>query len=566
MKRQMYGSLSGAVRRCFLVALVVFVSFVHTPAKAQVETSEIDEIFDWATPEAPGCAIAVAHRGQQVVDRAYGSADLERGVALTTGSVFDAGSLVKQFVAAAVLLLVEEERLSLTDDVRKQFPELPDPGHVITVDHLLTHTSGLRDWVPLSRLSSDDADALALILRQRGLNFAPGEEWSYSNSGYVLLKELVARTAGVPFAEFAHKRLFEPLGMKASRYAHDPPEGRENRALAYEKEGDGWKKDVLVGNARGGGGALLSTASDLLRWNETLTGTKLGPFVTEKLQEPVRLNNGRELSYARGLFLDSNRGGRMVWHTGSAGGYKAMLSRYPEQGLSIAILCNAGESTERTTIVRRIYDLFVPATNDEVPDVVADEAGEGSETAGADAIDPSSKAGLFFNEQTGDPLRLAVSRGSLRIAGGPSLVAVSSDRFRNPIGALSFKSQDEFELRFLSPDRVEWTSMEGKKTLYRRAQPYSPTAADLSEFAGRYESDELRASFEMAPSENGLRVRLNGSPPFDFAPVARDTFQRGRMLLRFHRDAGGRALALDYSNPVLRKVTFTRLGQEAGSR
>jgi CubicO group peptidase (beta-lactamase class C family) len=149
------------------------------------------------------------------VNRAYGSTDLERDVPLSPASIFDIGLVRKQFVAAGVILLVEDGRLSLNDDVRKHFPELPDYGHKVTVNHLLTHTSGIRDWTGLRPLMGRNVDdVVSLILRQRGLNYAPGEEWSYSNSGYVLLTDLVAR--GMSFPDFTRKRLFEPLGMKTT--------------------------------------------------------------------------------------------------------------------------------------------------------------------------------------------------------------------------------------------------------------------------------------------------------------------------------------------------------------
>ncbi len=158
-----------------LVSFVVTALLGGTPAYAQEDKAgEIDKIFSWK-PDVPGCAVAVSQNGKLIVNRAYGSADLERDVSLNPGSIFDAGSLRKQFVAAAVLLLVEEKRLSLSDDVHKYVPELPDYGHKITLDHLLTHTSGLRDWTGLLPLANGNPDALTLILRQRGLNFAPGE-------------------------------------------------------------------------------------------------------------------------------------------------------------------------------------------------------------------------------------------------------------------------------------------------------------------------------------------------------------------------------------------------------
>jgi CubicO group peptidase (beta-lactamase class C family) len=539
------------------LSFIVTALLVATSAYAQDKTIEVDKIFSWATPATPGCAVAVSQNGKQVVNRAYGLADLERNVPLTPDSVFDAASIRKQFVAAAVLLLVEEGRLSLSDDVRKLIPELPDYGHRITLDHLLTHTSGIRDWIPLRNWANGSYDAMTMILRQRGLNFAPGEEWSYSNSGYVLLTEIVARTSGMAFSEFARKRLFEPLGMKTTTYVDDLRFVVKNRALAYEKEGSRWKTDMLIENERGGGGALFSTASDLVLWNDALADHRLGRFVSEKLEEPARLGNGRRLDYGRGLGLGTNYAGRMVLHSGGAAGYRSILIRFPEQGMSIAVLCNAGEASDnRDEFAGRIFDLFMADQGLRRPEPSAAPAN----AAGVDAADVNSKAGLFFSERTGEPLCLIASNGRLAIAGGGPLVAVSKDRFRNPRASMTFMSRDEFELNFLSQDRFELKSMEGQATRYRRAQPYAPSAADLEAFAGRYESDELRAVFEMTPVKEGLMVRLNDSRTqnLEFRPVDRDTFQRGTMTVRFLRETDGRVVALVLNNPVLRNIKFTR--------
>lgn len=324
---------------------------------------------------------------------------------------------------------------------------------------------------------------------------------------------------------------------------------------------------MLLDNDRGGGGALFSTASDLVVWNDALTSARLGKFVSEKLQEPATLSNGRKLSYARGLMLDTNYGGRVVWHGGGAAGYRSVLSRYPEQGLSIAILCNAGESADnRTMFAARIFDLFVSPTGTRPAEPTAPAAVAGGTPV--EGLDVNSKAGLFFSERTGKPLRLIVNNGRLGIAGGGPLLAVSTDRFRNTRGSLSFMSQDEFELNFLSRDQFELKSMEGKMTRYRRAQPYAPTAADLAAFAGRYESDELRAVFQMAPGKDGLMIRINDAPGdgFEFRQVDRDTFQRGMMTVRFHRDKAGKVVGFDYSNPVLRNIKFTRLSDRTSVR
>ena len=192
------------------------------------------------------------------------------------------------------------------------------------------------------------------------LDFAPGEEWAYSNSGYVLLKEIVARVSGMPFGEFVRTRVFGPLGMKKTVYLADLRTVVRNRALAYEKLGTTWAMDIQVDNARGGGGALLSTPGDLVLWNEAVAASRLGAFVTKTLQEPARLNNGRVLGYGRGLFLDTNESGTVQWHSGGSAGYGTFLARFPEHGLSVATMCNAGDLATGGAYVRRIFGLFVP--------------------------------------------------------------------------------------------------------------------------------------------------------------------------------------------------------------
>ena len=540
--------------RLFLAAGIAVVLLHPVPVHAQDKTNEIDTIFSWATPATPGCVAAASRDGKIVAHRSYGLADLERGVPLSVDSIFDVASIRKQFIAASVFLLVEEGRLSLADDVRKHVPQLPDYGRTITLDHLLTHTSGLRDWIPLQEWSGGSDDALTLILRQRTLNFAPGDEWSYSNSGYVLLTEVVARTSGMSFADFARRRLFEPLGMKSTSYVDDLPDIIRHRALAYEPEGDRWRIAMRLGNERGGG-AVFSTAGDLILWTDALAGHRLGKFVSDKLEEPARLANGRKLDYGRGLLLGANYGGRMLWHGGGAAGYRSILARYPDQRLSIAVLCNAGERSDgRDAFAARIHDLFVSPTGTRPPPPATPASPI------VEGLDVTSKAGLFFKEGSEEFLRLVANNGRLGIAGGGALVAMTRDGFRNPRPSLDFMSQDEFELRYLSPDRFELTSREGRTTRYRRAQPYAPTAADLQAFAGRYENGELRSVFQMTPGENALTARFNdgrgGGVPL--RPVARDTFQQGMLTVRFRRDAAGKVEAFDFSTPALRNITFTR--------
>jgi CubicO group peptidase (beta-lactamase class C family) len=537
-----------------LASFVAAALLLGAPAFAQDKTGEIDKIFGWAKPDTPGCAVAASQRGKPVANRAYGSADLERGAALSAGSVFDIASVRKQFVAAAVLLLAEDGRLSLSDDIRKHFPELPDYGHKVTVNHLLTHTSGIREWTGLMQLAGENADILPLILRQRGLNFAPGDEWGYSNSNFVLATELVARASGMPVADFMRKRLFESLGMKTTSYSEDLRDVIKNRALAYEKEDDRWKLEMVLGKRRGrGNGAVLSTAGDLVIWNDALAGGRLGASVTEKLLEQATLNNGRKLNYGRGLHVHHYPGVTLVSHSGGGGGYSIWSGFSPEHGLSVAVLCNT-DAMGTTLLAHRVADLFLPPPTAPDPGPVA-----------AQGVEVAGRAGVFFGERAAEPLRLTVNRGRLTINGGPVLVPVSAERFRPQRGDLYFRSQDEFELTFRSNDEFELKSMEGQVTRYRRAQPFAPTADDLQAFVGRYESDEVGSVFQMVPGKDGLVMRFELSPDhaLPLSPVARDTFQRFPVTVRFQRDNAGKVVGFDYNHPLARNMRFTRVGDRA---
>jgi CubicO group peptidase (beta-lactamase class C family) len=552
-------AIHSIMKRSNLLVYTAVALLTSANTYAQDKNSEVDKIFNWAKPAEPGCVCAISQNGKIVVNRAYGSADLEREVPITTNTIFDAGSVSKQFIAAAGLLLVQDGKIALTDDVRKYIPELPDYGSIITINHLMNHTSGLREWTGLLPFAGDKPNVYTLILRQRNLNFKPGEQWSYSTSGFVLLKEVVARASKMPFPEFMQKRIFDTLGMKFSSYRENMREIVKNRALAYERDGVGrWKLAMLLDNDRGGGG-VLTTASDLLIWNDALTNNRLGKFLSEKMHEPATLNNGRKVDYGRGLFLESYRGAKEIWHSGSADGYKTWLGRYPGHGLSIAIMCNSGDGTDRIAFAHKIFDQFLPSVTepdfDPAPAPVKD-------------IDPNKLAGLFFNETTGEPLRIAMQNGRLRVAEGPGLEQISNDRFKRRGAMPGFMSQDQFEIHYLSNDQFELKSMEGAITKYRRAKPFSPKGDALKAFTGQYESEELRSVIHMTEGKNGLAFKFEhrGDQNIPLNPVDPDVFQVSRVTIHFIRDKTGKLTGFTFSNPLAHKMLFTRSTKEAGGR
>src|SRR5262245_32152726 len=274
------------VRRMPSFFILILFSFVSSSAHAQIkEARAVDEVFsDLVAPGSPGCALAVAQGGKTIYEKGYGLANVEEGVAITPRTVFDIGSTSKQFTAASILLLEQQGKLSLNDDIRKYLPEIPDYGHQVTILHLLNHTSGLRDYLTLFELAginvdsvTTDDDALAIIANQKALNFEPGSEWLYSNSGFFLLSVIVKRVSGKTLAEFAAENIFAPLEMKNTVYRQEHTSIVPNRALAYdakEKEG-GYSLNVSYFEQTGDG-AVHTSVEDILKWDENFYGGKVG--------------------------------------------------------------------------------------------------------------------------------------------------------------------------------------------------------------------------------------------------------------------------------------------------
>jgi CubicO group peptidase (beta-lactamase class C family) len=332
-----------------------------------VSPASVDELFSRWTTSTPGCAVGVSDDGRVVLERAYGMANLDHAVPNQPHTIFEAGSVSKQFTAAAVLLLAQDGLISLDDPVRRHVPELPDFGWPLTIRHLLTHTSGLRDWGSLASIAGwprasrvhTHAHVLDILARQTALNFEPGTRWSYSNSGYNLSAVIVSRVTGMSFAEYSRTRVFEPAGMTNTSWRDDFRRIVPNRATAYSGGQSGYRENMPFENVHGNGG-LLTTVVDLLRWNENFVSADVGgaEFVA-RMQQPAHLNDGRDLHYAMGLFVGTYRGRREIYHSGSTAGYRAYLTRFPDDHVTVAVLCNAANANA-AQLARAVVDLYLP--------------------------------------------------------------------------------------------------------------------------------------------------------------------------------------------------------------
>ena len=333
------------------------------PAQGAALAAHADSVFARFTPEVPGCAVGVYQNARTIFAKGYGSANIEYGIPITPATPFVAGSVSKQFTAAAIALLASEKRLSLGDDVRKYVPELPDYGTPITIGHLVHHTSGLRDWwelVGVAGLRYDDTytrqDVLDMTTRQQGLNFTPGDRYLYSNTGYIVLGLVVERVTGKSLREFAAERFFGPLQMTSSHFQDDHRVPVRGRAYAYSPAPGGGFRINVWNNDLVGQGGLMTTVLDLAKWDENFyTGTVGGPaFLATQLQQG-KLNSDSTLSYAFGLEIGRYRGLDVVEHTGSTGGYRSVIIRFPKQHTSVAVLCNVSNAAP-ATLARRVAD------------------------------------------------------------------------------------------------------------------------------------------------------------------------------------------------------------------
>ena len=315
----------------------------------------VDSVFArFTAPGSPGCALGIVRGGELVYAKGYGLASLELGVPIGPATVFDLGSVSKQFTALAVVLLAQDGKLSLDDEIQKYLPELPRFSRPVTLRHLLHHTSGIRDYIDLlfwSGLGEEavtgEREALQILARQRAPNFDAGAEYLYSNSGFFLLSVIVRRAAGKSLRQFAAERIFGPLGMSHTFYLDNHAEIVPGKAASYAPKGrarDSFQL-ALANWEQIGDGGVQSSVEDLVRWVRNLEkGTVGGAGGLRELQTTGVLNDGQPITYALGLVVDSYRGLRRVSHGGSWAGFRAQLTLFPEQGIGILTLCNVANA------------------------------------------------------------------------------------------------------------------------------------------------------------------------------------------------------------------------------
>ena len=337
-----------------------------TQAVPDEKEARVDKLFAaWNKPDVPGAAVSVVMDGKPLLVKGFGCADLERSRPITPQTLFNAASLAKQFTAAAVLRLEAEGKISLQDEVRAHLPEFPDFGRPVTIRHLLYHTSGLRDYGGLIQMSGgrmDDPitsrDVLKLISRQRELNFTPGTEFAYSNAGYVVLAEIVARVSGSKFRDWIQARLFLPLDMKAVFIRDDLADPRAGSVGSYIRSADGRFEKQADNDATPGPGTLFISAAEMALWLASSQAGAAAGVPWSRMAAPGTLDDGRLLHYAAGLIVGRYRGLPILYHSGGWAGFRGETVYFPEQRLAVAVLSN-NFSVDPTALSRQIAGIYL---------------------------------------------------------------------------------------------------------------------------------------------------------------------------------------------------------------
>ncbi|WP_332854966.1 serine hydrolase domain-containing protein [Duganella sp. S19_KUP01_CR8] len=494
----------------------------------------------YAKADAPGCAVSAWRDGKPLLAQGYGAASLEHGVAIDAQrTVFDIGSTSKQFTAAAILLLVQDGKVKLGDDIRRYLPQLPDYGTPITVDHLLHHTSGLRDYLILLNLRgvalgdvSSNAEAVADVARQQGLNFQPGTAYSYSNTGYMLLAQIVEKVSGGSLAAFAKARIFDPLGMNDTRIHDDHDAVVPHRASAYRPNGPASFALLMSNWEHTGDGAVQSTLVDLAKWDANFYQPKVGGAqLVEQMQAVGKLNDGTVLNYGRGLMLDSYRGLDVASHSGSFAGYKAELLRLPKLKLGVAVLCNRPD-LDPSSLARRVADIYAAG---EFPVAAAD-----TELKPVELADPARYAGVYWNQREGMLRRVEALDGKLWYT-GPGM-----KQELLPVGEGSFMRDPQRTAKpAVITERTLVVERPGEPAArFERVTAGSMTPEQLAAVAGTYDSAELNATFVLKLKDGKLWMT---TPRFGEQPmnnVFADAFGASGIVVRLQRDKAGKVTGM----------------------
>ena len=530
--------------------LTILLSFAAATAPQPVASRLLP-----ADRDAPGCALDVRRDGKIIEASTAGAANLEDRTPITPETVFEIGSVSKQFIGAGLAILADRGRLSLDDPISKWLPELPSLYRGVTIKMLAHHTSGIRSWNNLAELSGvgenstgyDNARVLRAVSQQRRLNNTPGSEYLYSNSNFVLAAIIIERASGQRLNDFFKGALFARLGMTRTRWRTDFREIVPGRAQAYAPDGrGGWRLDMPFNDVAGAGG-LLSTVGDLQRWNAMLAQPSSGDRAwVASMEQPGQLADGTKLRYGMGLETDPVAGFASFSHAGSTASYRAWLGRVPTQRLSIALLCNSG-AVNTEELGQEVAALFLPGPSQ----------GPTRSSASALAGVPERLAGRYRNVANDASVEAEVDASGLHLNGGAGFGLDAAGRLATADSkrTITVKRNGGGALTSLSVTRIG-----NSPIILVPVLAWKPSQPELRQLVGRYVTPEIDGVQTIELISGELHWRDPSGATQRLAPTYRDAFDAPGTgwTLRFRRGRNGVSSGVDFSITRARKITFSR--------
>lgn len=532
---------------------------------AEALAAKVDALFaQWNKPESPGAALTVIKKGDVIYKKGYGSAHLEYEIPITPSTVFHVASVSKQFTAFSAAMLADQGKLSLDDDIRTYIPEFPDFGRTITIRHLVHHISGLRDQWELLAVAGwrlDDVitreHILKMVRNQKELNFEPGDQYLYCNTGFTLLAEIVSRVTGKSFREWTEENIFKPLNMLDTQFYDDHERIVKNRAYSYAPLKEGGFKKRRLNYANVGATSLFTTAEDLAKWVKNFDSRRVGSkAVIEQMHEQGILNDGREISYAFGLVIGEYKSLKTVSHSGGDAGYRSHVVRFPDQKFAVVVLSNLG-SFNTSRMARQVADVFLS-------DVIKKKQPQ-AKKAEQEEFEPDPSwydtfAGHYYFEP-GLIMRITSEKNRLMLQrdGGPKvrLIPESDTEFfiQDRDGKFAFQLNnigDVISLSYILGDNV----MHGEKFV-----PAAPGVQELEEYAGDYASEEVGTSYTLVIEDGKLVAQHQRHSDIKLEPTKTDMFLGEQWFfrqVRFIRDNESRITGFRLSGGRVRNLLFDR--------
>ncbi|HXH60200.1 MAG TPA: serine hydrolase [Fimbriimonadaceae bacterium] len=518
-----------------------------------------DKIFAaWDRKDGPGGVVAVMQGDDVVFKKAYGLANLENSVPNTTDTLFDIGSISKQFTAMCLLLLQEDGLLSIDDPVSKYLPGFDGLAeHKVTIRDLLTHSSGLRDMFVLMLLSGErqytDAEVLDVLKRQRTFNFDRDTQFMYSNSGYFLAAQIVEAVSKKPLSVFAKERIFDPLGMDSTQIKDRAGMVIPDVADSYVKSGKTWIRDDKNVTAVGASGVQTCIA-DMAKWVANFRHNKLGKgdqHLIEEMQQPHILSDGKDSHYGLGLIITDLGGVRQVQHSGGWEAYRSMVSRFPDYDLAIITFGNGGSL------------LPLNGNNALAKELLADKMEPAKPERPAVALPEADLQGLVGTYQLNSDKVAVVTRLKQRLfiqvtgqARFEVFAAKKDDFFYRNIPAEVVFERD-------TDDKVTSATITQNDVAYKmpRIDPYVPTDDYLDSLSGTYHSDELNATIELVKSGKSLVAKVKGYRSLALAFHLKDHARSGAWSFDFDRDEKGSVTAFRIGTNRAINMVYKRIEQ-----